>query len=147
MHKLIVTDEIMGSSPFNFGEFDARKEEPCEPEAFYSSNDCIVHYVLGYESIAGKSEATQALLQKYDSPEISKNWVDCEWEYRFNDFTSPERPWHPTFEQRIREYLNTSHSHAAIEADLAAMRADHTLIIRNHVVDVRCVAEEPDRAE
>lgn len=139
MHKLIITDEIMGSSPFTFGEYDARTGEPCAPEMFFTSADCIVHYVLGFQSVAGESEITKDLLARFDSPDIHKEWTECQWEYRFND--SPDRPWHPTYEDNIRKFLvSTPNVNKVIER----MKMYRT-IVSNDVADFRYAPEEGEK--
>lgn len=134
--KLIFTDPIFGFSPFDFGRHDASIEDDFEPENLYMSADCIVHYTLGYISIAGESEATAAILAKYDSPEIAKEWITCDWEFRWND--KPDRTWHPCFEEYIFTQIRpTVESMQAVKEEMEKLRKGEVAIFRNLMVDIR----------
>lgn len=63
---MIITDAFMEDWPWRTGVWFARMNEDCDPESIYKDADCIVHFVLGYESIKGSSERTKGLLQTYE---------------------------------------------------------------------------------
>lgn len=83
--RTIITDEIMGDAPYRFGQFDAKNNENCVPESFFQSNDCILHYTLGYRDVAGESETTKHLISRYRSPSIHETYTELEWEVQWNE--------------------------------------------------------------
>jgi hypothetical protein len=126
MRQVIITDPIMGAEPYKFGQWAACKNEPCCPEEYFTSDDCIVHYTLGYVSIKGESEITKDLLARHDSPTINKTLAVLEWQIRYKD-TKRANGWHWITEEEMRTKLLALHSDP--EEIMNHMRKNTRLVI------------------
>jgi hypothetical protein len=138
MKRVIVTDEVLGYAPFNLGVFDAQRGYACTPEEYFSSDDCIVHFVLGYQSVAGENETTKQLLQKYDTPEIPKEYVDLEWEIRRRFI--PQPIWVPASEKEVRDGLSVLPGD--VDAMINVLRLTNS-VISTPTSEYRYMIEEP----
>lgn len=102
--KTITTDPIMGNHPYSLGQEEAQEGLPCCPEYYFQAPDSIVHYVLGFISIAGENDTTRQIMGLHDSPDIDKTLTEMKWEWRWQ-VRGEWRAWHPILEDQVKGHL------------------------------------------
>lgn len=139
--KAIYTDDFMETFPYQFGRWAAICKDPCNPERDYKAPDCIVHYVMGYVDVAGPSEVTEALLANYDGPEINKEYIDLDFQFRFkpSEFYHLQL-WSPIEIRRARKMIARKVSNA--DEILEGLRANPDVTYEDSEVIVRLYREE-----